>query len=532
VWAELDESPASIVATGTGGAILAYAVVDEFGGEGKYRQLDETGALGWQTGPACGGSGGGPVKAIPDEAGGVWAVSSGVWNGHLLCLTRILSDGSFYGCDLGDFGDGWNQFVSDLAQDGSGGVIAAWDEWRGSASTTGFDIEAQKDNAAGDALWNANGVAVCGAAGDQTGPRIVSDGAGGGIVIWHDNRRGGSSKDIYAQRVAAAGGTVWTMDGVAVYAAPYIRTFDAISDGVGGAIIVWYEWRTGPGEDIFAQRIDGDGNLLWASTGVVVCDETNAQASPRLIEDGLGGAIVAWLDSRTGTNQVYAQRLDANGGALWSEDGIVVSGPGGPCSGLRIVADGAKGAIMAWSDGRGVDLDIYAQHIGADGALKWAAGGAAVCTASGNQDDLRAAADGFYGAVFAWSDYRSGSYYADLYAARISPSGVVTGIGGERDQAPAGGFALHQNYPNPFNPATTIRYSIAERSHVTLVIYNAEGERVRMLVDEVQSPDAAGAAVVWDGKNDLGSEVSSGVYYCKLTAGGSARATKKLVYLK
>jgi len=64
------------------------------------------------------------------------------------------------------------------------------------------------------------------------------------------------------------------------------------------------------------------------------------------------------------------------------------------------------------------------------------------------------------------------------------------------------------------------------------VIYNAEGERVRMLVDEVQSPDAAGAAVVWDGKNDLGSEVSSGVYFCKLTAGGSARAMKKVVYLK
>jgi M6 family metalloprotease-like protein len=92
--------------------------------------------------------------------------------------------------------------------------------------------------------------------------------------------------------------------------------------------------------------------------------------------------------------------------------------------------------------------------------------------------------------------------------------------------------ALHQNHPNPFNPTTTIRYSIKTRGHVTLAIYNAAGQRVRTLVDEIQSPEAAGFSVMWDGKNDSGSQVASGVYLYKLTAGNNYQAVKKLVLLK
>ena len=90
--------------------------------------------------------------------------------------------------------------------------------------------------------------------------------------------------------------------------------------------------------------------------------------------------------------------------------------------------------------------------------------------------------------------------------------------------------SLLQNYPNPFNPTTTIRYSIAERGHVSLRVYNVAGQLVKTLVDEVQSP-AAIEPVRWDGRNDAGQPVSSGVYFYKLIAKNYTQ-TKKMVLLK
>jgi hypothetical protein len=90
---------------------------------------------------------------------------------------------------------------------------------------------------------------------------------------------------------------------------------------------------------------------------------------------------------------------------------------------------------------------------------------------------------------------------------------------------------LDNAYPNPFNPTTTIRYSTAERGHVTLKIYDAAGQLVRTLVGEEQMPRIEGFSVRWDGTNDAGSSVASGVYFYRLEAKGFSQ-TKKLVCLK
>jgi hypothetical protein len=89
---------------------------------------------------------------------------------------------------------------------------------------------------------------------------------------------------------------------------------------------------------------------------------------------------------------------------------------------------------------------------------------------------------------------------------------------------------LEGNYPNPFNPTTTIKYGIAERGHVTLKIYNAAGQLVRTLIDEEQAPQA-GLSKVWNGMNERGQPVASGVYFYQLTAKNFSQ-TKKMVLLK
>ena len=91
-------------------------------------------------------------------------------------------------------------------------------------------------------------------------------------------------------------------------------------------------------------------------------------------------------------------------------------------------------------------------------------------------------------------------------------------------------FALANNYPNPFNPATTIKYALPQAADVELTVYNVVGQVVRTLVAEHQS---AGRYVVeWDATNDSGHNLSSGMYFYRLEAGGEFLETKKMLLLK
>ncbi|MFQ6002502.1 MAG: T9SS type A sorting domain-containing protein [Candidatus Zixiibacteriota bacterium] len=96
------------------------------------------------------------------------------------------------------------------------------------------------------------------------------------------------------------------------------------------------------------------------------------------------------------------------------------------------------------------------------------------------------------------------------------------------DQVPYS-FELFQNYPNPFNPTTNIRFSLPRSGHVKLDIYNILGKRVTTLVDEDLT--AGNKLVTWDGRNDSGKEVASGVYFYKLKAGEYSE-TKKMILMK
>ncbi len=89
--------------------------------------------------------------------------------------------------------------------------------------------------------------------------------------------------------------------------------------------------------------------------------------------------------------------------------------------------------------------------------------------------------------------------------------------------------SLSQNHPNPFNPTTTIAYSIAADDEVHLLIYDVAGRKVKTLVHERQEADLY--KVVWDGSNDAGTRVASGVYFYQLVAGKFTQ-TKKMVLLK
>jgi len=125
--------------------------------------------------------------------------------------------------------------------------------------------------------------------------------------------------------------------------------------------------------------------------------------------------------------------------------------------------------------------------------------------------------------------YRISAIDADGYAGGYSlPTFFSTATG--VDDGPARYvFALHQNVPNPFNPSTRISYDLPARSPVTLRVYDVDGRLVRKMVDAVQGPGAFSAD--WNGQNDQGHPLASGVYFYRLDAGPRVE-TRKMVFLK
>ena len=271
--------------------------------------------------------------------------------------------------------------------------------------------------------WIVDGTAVCTAINNQWFPvGIAPDGAGGAIITWYDQRGGPS--DIYAQRVDNNGNMLWTANGLLVNGATG-NQFDPaiISDGFGGAVIVWYDHRSLSSLDIYAQRVNSAGVLQWAAAGVEICTEDGDQRKPQLVTDGAGGAIIVWEDKRNGTDfDIYAQRIEEGGGVQFAANGIAVCTESGEQERPRITFDGGARAIVTWDDDRGSDLDIYAAMVDNFGNLPWAANGVDVCTASGNQLQPAIVTDGSSGAVIVWCDFRVSSIDAEIYAQRLSAS--------------------------------------------------------------------------------------------------------------
>jgi len=230
-----------------------------------------------------------------------------------------------------------------------------------------------------EAQWVIDGRALCTAGNSQVSPAIISDGAGGAIVTWQDIRSG-NNFDIYAQRVLASGAVdpAWPVDGLALCtAADYQQQPSIISDGSGGAIVAWIDLRSGMGDyDIYAQHVLASGAVdpAWPVNGRALTTAANHQTDISMISDGDGGAFVAWLDIRSGTSDIYAQHVLSTGAVdpAWPINGLALCTADDVQSQPVIVSDASDGAIVAWTDfrsGSKFRCDIYAQHVLASGAV-------------------------------------------------------------------------------------------------------------------------------------------------------------------
>lgn len=263
----------------------------------------------------------------------------------------------------------------------------------------------------------------------QQGPVSVSDGRGGAIIVWGD-RRNGTDLDLYAQRVNSAGVVQWAANGVPIVIASSTQTNPKlVSDGNGGAIIAWGDAR-GANYDIYAQRINSAGVVQWATNGVVICNAANAQNSVTMLADGSGGAFIGWNDNRVDFGDTYIQRINSAGVAQWTNNGVAIAALGDTQGSPLMVPDGSGGAILVWNDSRGsaaTDHGLYAQRVNSAGVPQWVAHGVPVVRGYGGYDSHKVISDGSGGAFIVWRAYLGADY--DIYAQRINGSGVVQWAG-------------------------------------------------------------------------------------------------------
>jgi subtilisin family serine protease len=262
-------------------------------------------------------------------------------------------------------------------------------------------------------------------------PPGIPDGAGGAYYVSYDVLQ--YHPDMSIQHIDSNGTPLWTANGLRVSSSTRSKHGPAIiSDGFGGAIVLWIEDNNTMehGDDnIRMQRISSAGELLWGSAGIDITQGGSA-ADPVIIPDGSGGAIVGWYS--VSDYKIRVQRVSASGALLWGSNGIQVSQATDGQSDLALAGDGSGGAFLSWTGSAW--WTVYGQHVTGDGALLWEATGKRLSAAANDYTSAYGAnvvSDGAGGAIFAWHDLRNYRLYPednsvnrnDIYAVCLNGAG-------------------------------------------------------------------------------------------------------------
>jgi len=256
---------------------------------------------------------------------------------------------------------------------GSGGAMFVWEDNRSHVADC-FNLYAQRVNSEGSPQWAVNGVPL----GNDTNPKAhkrgVSDGNGGMIVVWQEDRGSSSYTDIMAQRITSDGTTLWGPQGTEIVTESDYQEMPRLAgDGNGGAVIAWISHDSTNQKSVMAQRINGDAVSQWTLSGVAVGMVGNPQSIATPVYDSTNGTYISWVDSRSGTNHVYAQRLDSNGVNQWDTNGISISSSPESQTQIETVPDGTGGFYAAWLEPRYSDSSVWLvlQRVNSAGSTLW-----------------------------------------------------------------------------------------------------------------------------------------------------------------
>jgi len=410
----------------------------------------------------------------------------------------------------------------DLATDGSRNILAVWQDFR-----SGLNIYAQRFDPSGnpvDTNFQVNNSTTL-----NNSPGCAKAYDGKSIIAWSATQSG--IKNIYARLYSSGGSPVDTSFKVN----DDLQAVDHLNPKVGmdsssNFTISWYDKRNSQ-EKIYLQRYNSSGGKT-GSNFASYTDSLNAiQREFDLSVNSKGNMVLAWTQLDGAKTNLYAQRYSSSGTPLGNN--FLVNDPAGIPAEPAVSIDDDTFFVVVWTDYRSGSPQIYSQVYYFNEGLP--SGGNSIVdndltNALHFSPDVALSPPNIY---TAWVDNRTPGDGFDIFANTIRYR--QTSVQEEEATRPVT-FDLGQNYPNPFNPTTTISFSLKVQGstfkgplRTTLTIYNIRGEKVKTLVNENRLP--GNYKVIWDGKDDAGKRVASGVYFYRLKVGENS-ISKRMVLLK
>jgi hypothetical protein len=431
-----------------------------------------------------------------------------------------------------------------LVSDGSGGVVMSWTGLGEGDPGNGFSIYvARFASANGDFVWEP--IPISPLETNEDAPRMTSVGNGEAIVSWR-TLSFQTPVGVGAQKfVIETGEALWTGGPATIATSSYPGTpyrDRVVPDQVGGAIFAW---------------VGDAGNLLaghYYDPNIVVTITSNVDASDEnsfifgcpagdaevyevtlQFDPGTLGRNIAPGEITLDNDPIIDPLTETN--ILFFSDGdITATGPVDAGSGLGVIEH-------AYFGGHGRAKEVPVRLNGEVIGNAWLALRSPDINGDGlvNLTDIVRLAEiettGGYEYYVDFSeewgviDLSDVSLFSPHRAHRNPWSAGKDGGGDPQKVAEIVTYEnqLGQNYPNPFNPTTTIEYAVAREGRVKLAVYDVTGTLVKTLVDEIQSPNSY--AVQWNGTNNAGASVSSGMYYYRFSA-NELTQTRKMLLLK
>ncbi|MEO0092100.1 MAG: T9SS type A sorting domain-containing protein [candidate division WOR-3 bacterium] len=305
-----------------------------------------------------------------------------------------------------------DQWYPRAAYDGSN-YLVVWQDYRNGGS---YDIYGARVNPVGTVL-DPTGIEITTADNDQRSPSLAFDGVNY-LVVWEDDRNGVS--DIYGTRVSQSG-VVLDPSGIAISTASNNQWLPKVAFDNTNYFVVWEDYRSGIGSDIYGTRVTTAGVVLDAS-GIPISTATNDQFYPEIVSGG-SNYLVVWTDYRSGSYfDIYGARV-SSAGVVLDASGILMSATGFDQYPPSVSFDGTNYFVI-WQDNRNSPhySDIYGTRVSQSGVVLNSQG-IAISTAGNDQWTPSAAFDGtnFF---IVWEDKRNG-INSDIYGARITQTGII-----------------------------------------------------------------------------------------------------------
>ncbi len=406
-----------------------------------------------------------PMRAVSDSSGGAiiaWQEEQGIFVQHIdasgqpLWKEGGLPVSEVGGSKLDPYAPPKTTFT--LVADGLGGAIITWDD--NSGRPTDFNDPAyfnpipfysQRISPNGEFLWE-DAVIASGNASLYGGsfPFVIADGTGGAIFAWNNYStyfRGLHDDFLRLQKIAPDGSRLWGDEGkLLVTSSPYrplteeeiaagikgtitrsrptyAGMQDMVNDGAGGCFVIWEEEGERGSGQVYAQRVDTNGNLAWnrvmvgngsyqydsldsdgsggavlalsyGDTGTAFQQHIDGNGellemkaySPGTISDGLGGSIRVMVEAEPAygppnekRNTLYVQRFDASGNPVWPQKKVLGTSESYQLRELEYIADGKGGVVLTWQLYKEAPYGgLFTQRLDAEGNIKWGEDGISV----------------------------------------------------------------------------------------------------------------------------------------------------------